>query len=158
MLTDHLIALIVSDGLGTKNLDLFKGEFPPSPDLCIAVTDYAGREGLDVFGETSPAIERPSAQIKVRGAKDDYNSPRTRLEEIYLKLAARGAFVVNGTRYMNLSPITTPFVLGRGENGCWVFAVNFTAMRDKTTRFIVPTEKAGTDGASVAGTEQQEIV
>jgi hypothetical protein len=158
MFCDHLIALIVADGFGTKNTDLFKGEFPTSPDLCVAVTDYAGREPLEVFGETSPAIERPSAQVKVRGAANDYDTPRTRLEKIYLALAARGAFVVNGTRYMNIAPISTPFTLGRGDNGCWVFAVNFTAMRDKTARFVVPVEKVGTDAAAIVGTEQQELV
>jgi hypothetical protein len=152
MLADHLMVLIVADGWGVKGTDLFKGDFPPqSAEFCVAVADYGGRPGEAIFGEVSPSIEYPRAQIKVRGVNEDYDTPRTRIEKIYQALEARGAFTVNGTHYLNLSALAPPGVIGRGQNGCWVFGLNIEAMREKMQRFVTLVEKVAQDGTAVGG-------
>jgi hypothetical protein len=153
MVTDDLVQLIVDDGLGTFATDLFVGGFPVSaPDLCVAVTEYGGPAGVDFFGEVTPTLERPRVQVRVRGEAYDYDGPRTRLELIYQALGARSAFTVNGVRYLDLSPIQTPFPMGKDESNRWMFAVNFEALKERQTRMVPLVEVGAGDAFGVRNT------
>lgn len=132
MLADDICSLIVTDGFGTLATNLFKGELPPTPDLCIAVMDYQGGPAVTFFGSLT-VNENPRVQVKVRGAADEYDIPRTRIEHIYQAFMDRGAFTVNSTRYLNIGPVQPPFPLGKDDNNRWVFVVNFDVMKERTS-------------------------
>lgn len=125
MLVPDVISLIVSDLLGVEGTNLFGGLLPDQPDLCICVSEHRGYEGVGFFGEPYPAIERPRLMVRVRGAKNDYATPRALIQQISNALANRGAVVVSGTRYLAFTPVQPPEAAGRDENDRWVFAVNF---------------------------------
>ena len=60
----------------TLGTNLFLGKMPESPDLCVAVYEYAGTQPLATFGATAIEVDRPSVQVVVRVAKEDYPAAR----------------------------------------------------------------------------------
>lgn len=130
MVEDDVATLIVSDGLATLGGTLFIGPLPASPDLAISILPTVSAPPDAIFNESTPGMERPRVQIRVRGEAKDYSVPRILIECIYRALANRGGFTVNSTKYADLSPVQQPFPLGMDNNSRWVFAVNFEAWKE----------------------------
>jgi len=130
MVEDDIAALIATDGNGTVGGNVFIGPLPASPDLAVSVSPTVGPPPEYVYGEVDIAIEKPRVQVRVRGEERDYDAPRTLMEQIYRGLSRRGAFTVNSTRYLDLTPLQAPFVLGQDDTGRWIFAVNFEAWKE----------------------------
>lgn len=154
MVEDDIVTLTSDYGYGVYGTTLFKGDFPPSPNNCVVVAGYGGR-AEDVFGEAGGAIEHRRVQVRTRGAAYDQDTPAVLIERIYLDFVSLGAFVVNGTRYTALLPIQTPFPLGKDENNRWMFAVNFEAIKDRTS--LSPSGQA-VEREAVAVTENASAV
>lgn len=133
MFGNDLCSLIVTDGNGVYGTSLFLGAMPDAPDVCVVVTESGGWPPLDFFSEASPGLERPRAQVRTRGVAHDYETPRLAAERVARELHARGAFVVNSTRYLDLRMVQTPFPLGKDDNHRWIFAVNMEALKELTS-------------------------
>lgn len=154
MIADDVVTLIAADGYGVKGTDLFKGPLPTSPSRCLAVAEYGGEAPDYVFGEPGPAIDKPRAQVKARGKAFDYDGPRTVLELIYQAVCNRGAFIVNGTRYMSLFPLGSPSPLGQDANNCWVWVLNLAAEKDRSSLLG---GNSRTESARAASAERADV-
>jgi Bacteriophage minor capsid protein len=132
MILNDAIGLIVADGYGTRDVDVFKGIFPDRPDACLVVGEYSGRGGFDLFGEAGPSIIFPRIQLKVRGVPNVYDAPRQKLEAVQQRWAERGGFTsTSNQRYQALNPIGNVFPMGQDRNRRWMFAINFEFVVDK---------------------------
>lgn len=133
MLADDVITVLVGGGLGTAGSDLLIGALPPSPDVVTVVTETPGFAPTYAQGADAPAFETPRFQLRTRGAPNDYQAPRLRIERAYQLLAARPAGAVNGTPYAAWIPVQTPGVFAMDDNRRWIFYVNFEAWKELTT-------------------------
>jgi hypothetical protein len=59
--------------LGTN---LFLSKMPDTPDTCVCIYEYQGSAPVMTFGATAIQMDRPSVQISVRAARDDYAAAR----------------------------------------------------------------------------------
>jgi hypothetical protein len=112
-----------SQSLGTKATDLFISVMPDSNSLITVLTEYSGN-----IIETQTAgiqLKQPSLQVRVRGAKEDYTTPRTRIEAIQLALATMPDGTYSGVRILRIKPSGTILSLGMDTNLRHEFSANF---------------------------------
>lgn len=110
--------------VGTNLFEGYMGDAPLFPDACVAVYEYEGQV-TDTFG-TAEAITMPRFQVKVRGAVEDYATPRALIATIRTALAGVRPGTVTGIE--SIRPTGTVLTLGRDGNERPVFACNFQAM------------------------------
>ncbi len=60
----------------TIGTNLFLSKMPDTPDTCVCIYEYQGSAPVMTFGATAIQLDRPSVQISVRAARDDYASAR----------------------------------------------------------------------------------
>lgn len=113
---DDVATFVASAASLTIGTTLFKGTMPATPETCTAIYEYSGLPPDHVFGSTAIACEYPRLQIVCRGPKDDYQTPRATAETIYRALAAARNQTLTSTRYQHLSPLQSPFLMGRDAN------------------------------------------
>lgn len=56
--------------------NLFLSKMPDTPDVCVCIYENQGSGPLMTFGATAIQVDRPSVQISVRAARDDYATAR----------------------------------------------------------------------------------
>lgn len=121
---DELGSFLATACSRTVGTDLFKGQMPTSPDACMALSEYGGREPEMVFSQSSISVDYPRVQIMVRGARGDYATPRAAIEVAYRAMASAGAQLISGTRYLAIRPLQPPYLYEKDENGRITFAFN----------------------------------
>jgi hypothetical protein len=60
----------------TIGTNLFLSKMPDTPDTCVCIYEYQGSAPVMTFGATAIQMDRPSVQISVRAARDDYATAR----------------------------------------------------------------------------------
>ena len=60
----------------TIGTNLFLSKMPDTPDVCVCIYENQGSGPLMTFGATAIQLDRPSVQISVRAARDDYATAR----------------------------------------------------------------------------------
>ncbi len=129
MLLDELKAYAVAQGVTTP---IFKGLLPPSPDACIALHEYPGRDPEAGFGRAGVVRERPRVQVEVRGAPDDYVTPRTVAETLWQLFASITATTLSGTLYLTVWPVQSPYLKDRDANKRVVFGFNLDVHKNRS--------------------------
>jgi hypothetical protein len=99
------------------------------PDTDVLTSVLAEYEG-DVIetNATGIAIYRPSLQVRVRGASEDYESPRARIVAIQTLLSAISNQTVNSVGFLRVRPTSSILSLGQDERLRWSFSVNFEVL------------------------------
>lgn len=124
MLLDDIATYLQTGGVGTVGTDLFKGELPPDPDNCVAIYEYAGQPPF-----VSVDIDRPGLQVRVRNK--GYAQARAKIDQIYLLLHALANTTINGTRYLIVRAVQSPFSMGRDSNNLVELVQNFIIMKER---------------------------
>lgn len=109
------------------------GSLPNEPHAIIALREYsAGSPDLGFGAPRGVKFEYAGLQILVRGEPQDYDTPRTLIERLYLAGALVQAKTLGtpGTRHLIWLPQQSPFVLERDPRNRWVMAVNFIVQKD----------------------------
>lgn len=112
------------NGFGTTSAPLptiFIGYLPDTPDSCIAVYDSAGRPS-ELHG-----IDQPNFQIVVRDKS--YSAASTIIENIQALLQFTTNTTINGTFYMNISNLQSPFSTGRDSDLRVIFNQNYITQK-----------------------------
>ena len=110
---------------GVSSQIIFLGRQPATPDSCITLFETAGAGPQYEFGGSTPAWERPSLQVLVRGDVNDYETPRQMIESIYQAFGNLGAFTQSGVRYQSIAPLQAPFQLTVDSSNRRNFVCNF---------------------------------
>jgi hypothetical protein len=129
MVLAELVTYLASQGIGTPAVNLTYGSMPSEPDACTTLYEYGGMPDETVLGQPFvPSLEYPKIQAKTRGAPNDYEGPRQKIQDIV------GAFtkVVNNNLpgYKAILSLQPPFPLRRDENLRFEFVCNFQVTRD----------------------------
>ena len=124
------------DGESTLGLtfatDLFVSDMPATPDFAVCVYDSGG-----LPAESGYVYERPTVQVRVRGAKGGYIQAFETAQSIHdflirLWQGGQGAMTVGGARYVGIWPMAAPQFVGYDENHRPQVTVNFRLHRTTT--------------------------
>lgn len=124
------IATILDGGsaLGlTAGTNLFVSILPESPDAIVAIFDYSGNDPEQNF-----EYWRPSVQVRVRGAREDYETPYQLAMDIRALLVASYNITVDGARYIGIWAKGDIMSLGRDANERPELSINFSIHRTTT--------------------------
>lgn len=128
MRSADVLTVLETAGVGVKLTTLFLNELPSAPVKALAAREYnAGNNGERVLGHAGQRIEYPRAQITARGATNDE-------AEAFIRAAvAACAAVLNqtvdGTYYLAMEPVGTPFYLKLDSNRNPIWAANIELQR-----------------------------
>lgn len=124
MIMTDVAAKIVSLGLGTAvGTDVFKGQMPDTPDVCIGVHAYGGAAPDDVLG-----VEYPKFQLEVRST-----SPEAAYAKAYGLMKGFYALTnttLGSTSYYRITADQDPVPNGKDAKGRWTYTVNFTVYKE----------------------------
>jgi len=105
-----------SASVATTATNLFIGLMPTSPDLCVAIYEYSGAAPLEVMTDNDATLERPSVQVIVRGARNDYPTARTLIEDVRDTLTDISNETISGERFLRVMALSSINALGVDDN------------------------------------------
>ncbi len=129
MLLDDIANLLQSKGIGTVNIDIFKGYKPDQPDNIVALFEYAGSPMELTMGNDDPTLERPGLQVWVRNYL--YPAGRAKIEQIVDALHGEAELTLNGDRYLLIRANQSPESMGMDANNRSEFVVNFSIIKER---------------------------
>jgi hypothetical protein len=119
---------LVAAGVGTFGTDLFVSEEPQDPDAVVTVYDTGGFDS-----EASYEYERPTVQVRIRGAKGGYIAAANKAIAIKAELHGKYSETINNARYIGIWMQGDILPLGDDEKGRPVLTVNFRIHRTSAT-------------------------
>jgi len=124
MIMTDVAAKIVALGLCTAvGTDLFKGQMPDAPDVCVGVHAYGGAAPDDVTG-----CEYPKFQLQVRST-----SPELAYAKAYALmegLHSLRSVTLGTTLYHCITADSSPIPIGEDARGRWTYTVNFSVYKE----------------------------
>lgn len=113
---ESLAARLQSASVATSGTDLFIGIMPNSPDLCVALYEYAGAGPLEVLTDDASTLERPSVQVMTRGPRNDYPAARALMVSVRDALTGITNETISGVTFLRVAEISSINALGVDEN------------------------------------------
>lgn len=111
----------------TQGSNLFVSVLPESPDAIVAIFDYSGEDP-----EQNIEYWRPSVQVRVRGAREDYETAYQLAMNIKALLVASHNITIGDTRYIGIWSKGDIISLGRDNNQRPELSMNFQIHRTTT--------------------------
>lgn len=121
-LLDSLAEYLEQRGHGARNVTLFVGNLPASPDSVIVLRDYAGSPPQYKQDSVLPAWEMPRFQMLIRDP--GYAGARQKARSVWEALHISNT-LMNGVLLISSRPLQAPFGLGKDENGREQYVANF---------------------------------
>ena len=104
--------------------DLFVSEMPAEPDGCVCVYDTGGDDT-----EANYVYEKPTVQVRVRGAKGGYLTAHALAQSIRDTLNGEHDYTINGARYIGIWAVGDVLSVGYDDNHRPLLTVNFRLHR-----------------------------
>ena len=119
------VAFFLEDaGLGTREIDIFVGREPETPDNTITIYDTGG------FPPNPKYLrDNPSVQIKVRSATDDRKIAADILKDIRNVLLNSGDRISGGSIYIQYYEFGGIIDLGVDKQGRFIMVSNYRLVR-----------------------------
>lgn len=95
---------------------LFIGLMPTSPDVCVALYEYAGSPPMEVFVDNAETIEMPSVQVMVRAGRNDYPTGKALTESVRDVLTGITDETISGVRFLRVNAISSINYLNTDDN------------------------------------------
>lgn len=116
MMLEALADRLNSASVAVTASNMFIGLMPTSPDVCLALYEYAGSPPLEVMVDNSATLERPSVQIITRAARNDYPTARALIEDARDTLTAIVNEQISGVTFLRVNQISSINALGVDDN------------------------------------------
>lgn len=114
---------LTSNSYGTQGTNLFIGQMPDTTTLTAVLTEYDG--GVVETHAAGIALYQPSLQVRVRGASEDYTTPRARIIAIQTLLSGVTGNTLSGVTFLRIRPLGSIIALGQDDRLRWEFTANF---------------------------------
>lgn len=117
MVLDELADYLEDQGIGTVDVDIFKGGLPldtplaMQPDAVVALVETPGLPPEYVHSITGIAMEQPVIQVIVRGPPWDYPTARSKAESAFVALGAITNQALSSVLYLWVLPLQSPWWL-----------------------------------------------
>jgi Bacteriophage minor capsid protein len=129
--TDEIAAKLVAGGVGVLGSSIFIGSrtaLPSGAGPYLTLIETGGYLPIRTHNSTSnPAYQRPSFQIMCRAS--GYKAARLMCQNAYDALAGVRNVTLNGTWYLEISPMQEPIDMGLDENGRARVAFNIEVVK-----------------------------
>jgi len=110
---------------------MFIGIMPDTPDLCVALYEYAGAPPLEVLRSNTATLEQPSIQVMTRGSRNDYPGARALMEHVLDTLCAITDETISGVRFLRVSNLSAINALGTDEKDRPEFSLSLRAVVER---------------------------
>lgn len=120
-----------SASVATTATNLFLGIMPDNPDLCVALFEYAGAAPLEVLSDDTATLERPSVQVMVRGARNDYPTAKTLIENVRNTLTGIANEDISGERFLRVQELSSINALGVDDNDRPEFSLSLQVVMER---------------------------
>lgn len=111
--------------------NMFIGILPDTPDLCVALYEYAGAAPLEVMQDDSATLEQPSIQIMTRGARNDYPAARELMVNVRDTLCSITDETISGVRFLRVHNQSSMNALGTDEKDRPEFSLSLRAVVER---------------------------
>lgn len=108
----------------TFGTDLFISEMPPDPGQCVCVYDTGGESP-----ETDYTYQRPTVQVRIRGARGCYQEAHNFAQSIRDTLNGEHNYTIDGTRYLAIWTVGDVLSVGYDDNHRPLLTINFRLHR-----------------------------
>ena len=108
----------------TLGTNFFLSKMPQTPDACVAIFEYEGLPPIENFGTDGFSISRPSIQVMVRGAREDYVGGRDLAETLRVLVSAISNTTLSSVGILRVSSMGSIMPLGVDELERPVFVFN----------------------------------
>lgn len=132
MLLDDIADLLSTGGISGT---VYKGWMPDAGTTAVAVYETGGQRSVHAMGAEpgQAVVERPRVQVVTRAAGDDYQTARNAANNAFRLLDGVRERTINGTRYLWICAVQSPFLMGRDANQRVLIAANFDVMKVLST-------------------------
>ena len=113
---EALVDRLNSASVAVTASNMFIGLMPTSPDVCVALYEYAGSPPLEVMVDNDATLERPSVQVITRGSRSDYPTARTLIENVRNTLTGITNEQISGVTFLRVNEISSINALGVDDN------------------------------------------
>ena len=127
---DDLATRVATAISGTVGTDVFKSTMPPTPDACVSLLETGGLAPTRALGTAGIQYERPGVQFLIRGAPNDYATPRPPAQTLIENLATMETEDLSGTRYYLSENLQQVFPLDVDEQERPTLAFNMIFTKD----------------------------
>lgn len=128
MFLDDIGDWLETQGVATKGTNLFKSIDPGQPDTAVVLYEYSGLPPVDTMGASlTTTLEQPSLHVLIRGV--NYDAAVTKAKAVFQALHKMSGSI-NGTRYLYVRAMQSPFDVGPDERGRPRLVCNFRAMKE----------------------------
>lgn len=108
----------------TFGTDLFVSEMPAEPNECVCLYDTGGEDPDPEYD-----YERPTVQVRVRGARGEYKAAHELAQAIRNILNGEHNYTINGARYIGIWGVGDILFVGYDDNHRPLVTVNFRIHR-----------------------------
>lgn len=117
---DLLEAAGVGTFAATSGWAIYLSKYPAAPNTVIAIYNSGGRAPNPKW-----ALDYPSLNIQVRGAKNGYQAAVTKVQEVKDVLLGLDSQDINGDRWVSVTMPGEPAFLGYDDDNRPMFSLNF---------------------------------
>lgn len=99
MVLAELTTYLATQGIGTAATDLFYGLVPEEPDALTTLMDAGGLPNEPDMGTPNVRLEFPHVQALTRGAPNDYDGPRLKMQDVITAFTKIANQTISGVSY-----------------------------------------------------------
>lgn len=131
MMLEALADRLNSASVAVTASNMFIGLMPTTPDVCIALYEYAGSPPLEVMVDNAATLERPSVQIITRASRNDYPTARALIEDARDTLTAIANEEISGVTFLRVNQISSINALGVDDNDRPRFSLSLQVVSER---------------------------
>ena len=120
-----------SASVANTGVNLFIGLMPDTPDVCVALYEYAGAPPLEVMRDNAATLERPSVQVIVRASRNDYPTARNLISNIRNTLTEITDETISGVTFLRINQNSSINAVGTDDNDRVMFTLSLTAVVER---------------------------
>jgi len=131
MMLEALADKLQAASIATAGVDMFIGLMPSSPDVCVALYEYAGEQPLEVLRDNDATLERPSVQVMARASRNDYPTARALIESVRDSLTGITDETISGVRFLRVNQNSSINAVGTDENDRPLFTLSLLTVVER---------------------------
>lgn len=131
MILESLADRLTSASVATVGTNLFIGLMPSTPDLCVALYEYAGAPPLEVMRDNTATLERPGVQVLVRAGRNDYPAARSLMEAVRDSLTGITDETISGVRFLRVAALSAINATGTDDKDRPQFTLSLQATAER---------------------------
>jgi hypothetical protein len=109
---------------GGEPINIFRNISPTDPAHCVMLFENGGAGTVHAMNSVPgvAVVERPAIQIRVRDKNHD--TARSTINDVFKTIDGLRERTINGTRYLWIEALQSPFLLERDDDNREVFVFN----------------------------------